>query len=293
MMSSLRDAGVYIALKAVAAAFLSTMLPARTELIRREFTMPFWNEKISNNVVDRLIRFHIARAAGKSPDGAAFEQLHRNFWQKQNPEGWYESTHRRALTEYVPFVDRVLPAIIPFLERYSIERICDIGTGSGAILNHLREMHGGTVNRFTGIDLSASEMEKNRFVYPEMEFITADAVQWIPEHATDRTMYLTVGGVFEYLSQGTLEKTLRNLRQRTDDSIVVLICEPMETEFDLERDLQSRPFGSELSFLHNYPHLLSHTGWRVEMQMIETVGGQRAITLVAVPQAIDPPVPNA
>ena len=114
-----------------------------------------------------LIRFHIARNAAKSAGGVAFEALHRDFWRNHRPEGWYESTRRRALTEYVPFVDRTLMELLPLLDRYSIVRICDIGTGSGAILAHLRESLKGKVNIFTGIDLSASEIEKNRTVYPE------------------------------------------------------------------------------------------------------------------------------
>jgi len=84
------------------------------------------------------------------------------------------------------FVDRVRPG----------ERVLDVGCGKGELAFDLAERAGA---RVTGIDLSAESLvfARDRFSSPRLEFIHADAREWVPQDTFD---VVVLSNVLEHIA---------------------------------------------------------------------------------------------
>src|SRR5690554_6786644 len=87
-------------------------------------------------------------------------------------------------------------AIAYSLIALSIRHVCEFGTGNGKFLQLLRERLGPELS-YTGIDICVEQVEANRNVYTGLEFVAADACEWLDQNIRDNTLYLTFGGVLE------------------------------------------------------------------------------------------------
>jgi O-methyltransferase involved in polyketide biosynthesis len=95
-------------------------------------------------------------------------------------------------------------------------------------------------------------------------FVQADGAQWIAANRAPGTVLLTNGGVLEYFAPESVDGILAALAA-TGPSAVVLI-EPLDPAHDLATMPDSRIFGREDSFSHNYPVRLARAGFRIVRQ---------------------------
>ena len=183
---------------------------------------------------DRALVFH----------GAANDRLERNFFGKH-----------KELLENLQY----------FLGQGRYERLCEIGCGSGFLTNALMERF-PMLTEVVGIDLCAKQAEMNRARYsnPRLHFVAADATAWVPEHARSATIYLTYDGVLEYFTQHELEGMLRSIAGH--EPVCFALMEPIAFDYDLETEIQSRLFDSDMSLSHNYPRIFREAGFRVHWQ---------------------------
>lgn len=161
-------------------------------------------------------------------------------------------------------------------------QVCEIGCGSGLVLQHLRRsLHGP--EQFIGLDLSERQVSINRARFAAdagLRFEAADGFEWVLRQARPHTVFLTYGGVLEYFPQRRLEALLAWIAGALGPALVAMV-EPLADGHDADADPRSIPFGVENTFSHPYPQLLSRAGfepcWRAET----VVRGQRWLALVA------------
>src|SRR5262249_7304962 len=90
-------------------------------------------------------------------------------------------------------------------------RLLDVGCGFGDLLAWLRAR--GVKPRYTGLDLTASMIERCRKRFPEGEvsFLVGDALSWEPDGPYD---YVIASGIFGYHAKDTrarIQPTLERL----------------------------------------------------------------------------------
>lgn len=236
------------------------LFPKRRRLVLDNFTLPYWDQNLRMNMIDRLIRCYFVRKLSQ-PVNTELEDVHRDFWSKQQQSGWFQATSDRLEQEYVPrysaFVDRVAERA----EALELQRVVEFGTGNGAWLNYL----GGripAIRDLRGVDIAASQIEQNRRQYPHLDFVCQDMLAWVKADSASHTLFHTNSGVFEYLCERSLRELLRTIHEHNPRSLLFLI-EPIHRDFDPDTERRSRPVGVEMTYSHNYPLLLRETGFEL------------------------------
>lgn len=235
----------------------------------------------SFSMTDRLM---IAgwRSRATQADWPALSALHQRFWAGSGGarfstdsavadrfEKWFLAEHIRPLDFLRGELDsRQCPAV------------CEIGSGNGLALEYLsRELP--QIPRFIGVDINAEATRKNARHWQHdgrLEFVNADAVEWIDTNAGADWTYFSNAGVLEYLCEDRVAELYRITAERGG---WWLITEPVYAGYDLSTETRSRPHGSEFSFCHNHAHLLTRAGWTVVENYETEVAGMRFLTLLA------------
>jgi SAM-dependent methyltransferase len=245
-------------------AILARMFPSKLEMARRSFTLPRLGNRDGYGRIERLIRDYVGEKASRHP--AELEALHKEFWRGRRAQGWYGATADRFEAHNLPlFSDRV-ERCIPAIGERNIARVREFGCGDGQWLNYLSERWTGPTD-FLGIDLAKEQIERNQRRYPQLRFECADLTARVREHAMPDTIFVfvTQGGVLEYLSQQSLCGVFETIVGRARDALLFLI-EPLADNFDLSTQCDSLPYGGELSYSHNYPALMQAAGISIVFQ---------------------------
>jgi SAM-dependent methyltransferase len=246
-------------LKYALGALLARLNPETTERVRRSFTLPYMATDLANTRTTRLIRAYLGERARR--DSAQLETLHKRFWSQQAPEQWYRKTAERFSNQAIPLMADIVARCAPEIAARQITRVCEFGAGDGQGLQFLNE-HWTGPTEFVGLDLAEEQIARNRERYPNLRFACADLTEWVQAHAAPNSIYVTLFGVLEYLSQDSMTALLRTLADRSPRSLVLFI-EPLSLEFDLTRQTDSRVLGREFSYSHNYPRLLKDAGFEI------------------------------
>lgn len=228
---------------------LARVLRERSALVQENFTLPYWHPGLANSRVNRLIRFAIARRMTTREPEQRLESIHREFWRSHSKDGWFSATDDRI--EHRPaHVDAILAQLPELVSALGIRHVCEFGTGNGKFLQLLRERLGPELS-YTGIDICVEQVEANRNVYTGLEFVAADACEWLDQNIRDNTLYLTFGGVLEYFCHTSVRQMLASIATCSRNSLLALFIEPIAAEHALESDPRSLSFGGEFSFSHN------------------------------------------
>ena len=271
-------------LKYMAGAALSWLMPGRTRVIRKAFTLPYFDSQIRGGALERLIRLYIARSSRKDP--MRLEKLHKNFWRRQGTDGWHGATKDRLKdTYYASFSDLVQRCALEISTR-RIERVVEFGTGDGDWLRFLSQ-HWQGPSTFIGIDIAEQRIAINVSRHPNLVFECADLTHWVEEHAVGQTIFVTQGGVLEYLSECSLRRFFEAISQRCPSSLLFLI-EPLATGHNLDSHRESRLYGAEYSYSHNYPYQLSRAGISLLHQEERAMSDQRWLVVLAAVSGSDP-----
>jgi SAM-dependent methyltransferase len=159
--------------------------------------------------------------------------------------------------------------------------LCEIGCGHGRVVYFLSKRLAGLA-RFTGIDLSAEQVRRNRERYPDaaIDWVSGDAIAWIKANGAPGCVFLTHNGVFEYFRRDDLRTLFRDIATRMKPAIFS-ISEPLGLDHDLEVEMGSPPYGYERSFSHNYVFLLKEAGFEILHRSEYVSGNHRLLRLVA------------
>jgi SAM-dependent methyltransferase len=159
--------------------------------------------------------------------------------------------------------------------------LCEIGCGHGRVVYYLSKRLSG-LSRFTGIDLSAEQVRRNRERYPDaaIDWVSGDAIAWIKANGAPGCVFLTHNGVFEYFRRDDLRALFRDIATRMKPAIFS-ISEPLGLDHDLETEMGSPPYGYERSFSHNYVFLLKEAGFEILHRSEYVSGSHRLLRLIA------------
>lgn len=239
------------------------------------------------SALDRLLVAHLVDRHERGGSLDRLAALQRWVWTCDQAV----SFHAQAEARFERWWRRGAACIVPPLQAAvdaapaGYARLCEIGCGSGLVLNDLRATLRG-VSSFLGLDLSPTQVARNRTRFgdsaggPSLTFAAGDATAWIPAHAEPGWVYLTNAGVLEYLTEPQVAELFAHVAHRLRPAVFALV-EPIAPDHDVARELRSRPFGAERTFSHSYLHLLERAGWRVTWSDVRAIEGTRMHYVVA------------
>jgi hypothetical protein len=191
--------------------------------------------------------------------------LHRQLWNSEEIIAYHAGVEKYFWLWFLPHQSAIVDLIEQDLERAAHGRfhtLCEIGTGSGLVLDHLRQrLHPHGIATFCGLDLCAAQVAKNAARFPQCAFIAADACQWLPEHAAPGWIYFCCGGVLEYLPEGAVAALFAATAARPPARWAIV--EPVDEDQDSSAPRESRPFGVENTWSHDYAGLCGQAGLTV------------------------------
>ena len=208
---------------------------------------------------DRLLRNGLYAKAYEERDFKTQRDMFAQYWAQEADEVSY-NWEDRFKTDFLGGNVKLIDELENLMATRSYKRLYEIGCGHGHLLEYLH-------NRFpdlpalVGIDISHEQIEKNKETYkqPRICFQAADAGRWLKEHAEPGSIYLTNGGVLEYFLESELQELFAFLATSRAPLVIGLI-ECVGKDHDLEEERFTHLYGRELSFSHNYPHLLREAG---------------------------------
>ena len=106
-----------------------------------------------------------------------------------------------------------------------------------------------------------------------------------PEHDGHRVslntafIFISNGGVLEYFSAKQIAKLLKIIAGDLKPSAFAFI-EPLAMKYNLETEIDSRPYGTEWSFSHNYKQLLESYGFNICYQHEMVTDGNRWLLML-------------
>lgn len=234
---------------------------------------------------DRLLRNGLQAKAFHAGDHALLRAMFSQYWahEADTVEWVWEN---RFKDEFLAYNVALIDALEPHLEEGKYQHLYEIGCGHGQVVAYLADRL-NSLSSFVGMDISDLQIEKNKKMYrhPKINFQAGDAVSLIKNDAKPGSIFLTNGGIFEYFLQEEVETIFGHVSNKLAPAIFGVI-EPVGTDHDLETEFDSLIHGRELSFSHNYPHLMKKAGFNVVYQSehkgVETHGGLRWIRVLGI-----------
>lgn len=214
---------------------------------------------------DRVMRSSLLHKLDKIQDYSTIAEQNRNFWVNSKATELFSDLEDTFKTDFLPHCTFIFDLLKKELSETSVEfnTLVEIGTGNGDVLNYLSAEF-PNINRFVGIDLSPDQIElnKDRFSHNEkLEFVAADAFDWVKENGHGNTVFVTSRGVLEYFLQPRLQE-LFNMINGLGKTIFIAI-EPNGADHDFEAHPDTQLYGHEPSFSHNYPLLFKNAGFDI------------------------------
>ncbi len=260
----------------------SKVLATKFAQVQQNLTLPYWGKHLPKNalvrLVERLMRFYLAHSDRGNTGGETLESIHKQFWQNQIEDKWFENSSK-AFDESIPAIEGPVRELKQFLEQRSHTVLCEIGTGDGRFLDYLRTQLNG-VERFVGLDLSERRIALNQNLYDGLEFVAGDAQEWVASQDLRQSLFVTNGGVLEYFRPESLETFIQGVAR--SGSSLALFYEPLVADHDLDSELEVKlTTAGEYSFSHNYPAVCRRAGMNIASMQINEKAGYRGICMIA------------
>ena len=215
----------------------------------------------SAKLLDRVIRNGLRAQAIRTSNFRRLRDLHRTYWKSQAHKFASDCQFRfeeQFLAEDSTFLDNAEK----YLACFCIDRIVEVGCGNGLMLQY-RSKRWPSVSQCVGIDIDPSVIENNARTYSDdnMQFPATNPTDWMTHVPNRPALLITNGGVLEYFLREEVESLFTKLRKHAPCAI--LLIETLGSDHDLENDCETRLYGRELSFSHNFPNLLRKCGFEV------------------------------
>ena len=235
------------------------------------------------NTIDRVLIAALVSRHEREGTLDKLAGLQRWLWEGQQAVDFHAQAESRFQSWWLDGASRIVQPIQMQLQIQAgrIHTLCEIGCGSGLVLDDLRQKL-PEISNFVGLDLSAAQTERNRvrFSAPSIRFEAGDASAWIPANAAAGWLYFTNAGVLEYFSESQLKALFSAIVNQKQPAMFALV-EPIAHDYDLKAEHRSRPFSSERTFSHHYIHLLTLCGWTVQWNSELRVETSRHLMVVA------------
>ncbi|WP_417860643.1 methyltransferase domain-containing protein [Winogradskyella sediminis] len=213
---------------------------------------------------ERLMRRAILKKIEKNEDHEKLAELHKTYWAKQgddfvnNTEDNLKNIHLPAYKDVLRILmDETTNAAIPF------NKLVEIGTGNGSVLNYL-SLEYPNIKEYIGIDLSTEQTKINQINYKtneKLKFVGGDVLDWLEEQDQGNFVFLTFRGVLEYFTQQQLVQFFNKLN--TLGNIIFFAIEPTDADHDYKENPNSKIYGVEGSFSHNYVQLFKDSEFNI------------------------------
>lgn len=220
--------------------------------------------KKNMSVSERLMRAALMKNLEEIHDHDTIAEQNRNFWIDRAPQLFseLEDTFR---TDFLPNCTFIFDILKEEISNQSEEynTLVEIGTGNGDVLNYLCSEF-PEINRFIGIDLSRDQIELNHVKFidnKKLEFVVADAFDWVKEHGQGNTIFVTSRGVLEYFMESRLKELFNQINQL--GKTIFIAIEPNGADHNFETNPNSQLYGKEPSFSHNYPKLFKDANFTI------------------------------
>ncbi|MGJ8593054.1 MAG: class I SAM-dependent methyltransferase [Aquaticitalea sp.] len=238
--------------------------------------------KDSMSISERLMRRAILKKLEHSEDYNSLAELHQNYWVHKGTDVFSQTVNTYD-NDFLPnwsfIFDIAENEILSGPAHF--DTLVEIGVGNGRVLDYLSSKF-STIDRFIGLDLSPAQIEINKQTYrshKKLEFVTADALEWIKKNGNKQTIYVTSGGVLEYFTEAQLKELLNFLNSL--GKIIFIAIEPNDVKHDFKSGLNSQLYGHERSFSHNYPKLFKDAGFSLwHMSQKSPVLGEHILTFI-------------
>ncbi|MCO4821678.1 MAG: methyltransferase domain-containing protein [Flavobacteriaceae bacterium] len=213
---------------------------------------------------ERLMRRVILKKLEKNGDHDKLAQLHKAYWIKQGDD-FVNKTQDNIDNIHLPAYKNALDILESEISNESInfEKLIEIGTGNGKVLNYLSLSY-PDIGEMIGIDLSKEQTKINRINYENnsrLEFVDGDVLDWIANHQRGNMVFLTFRGVLEYFTQKQLISFFEKLNGL--GNVIFFAIEPIDALNDFETFPDSKVYGIEGGFSHNYVKLFEDAGFKV------------------------------
>ena len=238
----------------------------------------------SDGQIHRLVRNGLYAQALEQGNFAKLRGYLSKYW-GQEAKNFHEFAQDRFQRMFRNHEVEVIDALEEHLQSQDFDQLYEIGCGGGQVLSYLADRL-TSIDEFVGVDLGAAQIKANveTIDHPKMAFHAADAVEWVPSNANPRSIVLTNGGVFEYFLREELQRLFAHIAGNLAPAAVAVV-ETIGSDHDLDAHEESFVYGRELSFSHNYPHLLREAGFEIVHQServgYEEDGGGRWMRILA------------
>lgn len=229
----------------------------------------------------RWILYARATRARRRGDTAALQKNLFQYWHADTSDVYFDRYEERFQQWFMGPHHEIVDQLARLAKSGAYTRLVEVGCGSGRVLEHCAAMM-PEVPLCIGVDINPSIIDRDRAHYaanPRLQFLAADASEWLAKTAQPGTILLTYGGVMEYFAPETLVAMFRDLAAH--GPAAVGLVEPVDPAHDLAHDSASHAFGDEHSFSHNHAQLLRQAGYEIRFSKALTLGLQSWIMLVA------------
>lgn len=215
------------------------------------------------SILERLMRYALVQKLDKIEDHDTIAELNRKFWADNSATELFSETEDTFQTDFLPNCTFIFDILKDELSNQSeqYDNIVEIGTGNGDVLKYLN-IEFPQIKRLVGIDLSQHQIELNTKKFEKdhkLEFVAADAFDWVKEQGQKNTIFVSSRGVLEYFLEQRLQDFLIEINQLGKTIFVAI--EPNGADHNFETHPNTQLYGSEPSFSHNYPKLFKNAGF--------------------------------
>lgn len=221
--------------------------------------------KSNMSISEKLMRGALVKKLDKIEDHNKIAALNHNFWINKKATELFSNLDADFETDFLPHCSFIFDLLKKELSNQSVDfnTLVEIGTGSGNVINYLSSEL-STIDHFVGIDLSPDQIEINKEKYKKnekLQFVTADALDWVKKNGHGKTIFVTCRGVLEYFLEPRLQELLNEISAL--GKIMFVAVEPNGENHNFETHPNSQLYGHEPSFSHNYPKLFQNAGFSV------------------------------
>lgn len=108
--------------------------------------------------------------------------------------------------------------------------------------------------------MSSEQININNVKFSEnsrLEFIAADAFDWVKENGRSNIFFVTSRGVLEYFTESRLKEFIKSL-----DNVLFVAIEPNVLTHNFELNPNSEIYGIDF-FLHNYQKIFNDSDFNI------------------------------
>lgn len=197
-------------------------------------------------------------------DGTTVQQALTRRWTSGNTSvNYYDEYSERFDQMFSGAHGQIVDWLKAYADTGDVRHVIEVGCGDGRALAHMATRI-TEITKWTGVDINADIIARNQEAFAardDLEFVAADAVDWLSEHAGPGTLLMTYGGVMEYIAAETLLQWFALVGERQGAG--VLLVEPVDPGHDLETMSNSHIWGWENSYSHNHRALLAQADFRI------------------------------